>query len=121
MLTAKRKKILHKMRKRRKVFILFFSALCLVAVFGLASSFLSLTPSLYLSLFLSHSSISSLSFCISCPCSVRENPGNLLAYPVITSIMLRGVLASKLRAAYAPSFPVASCHLQHSLKRWGVV
>lgn len=37
--------------------------------------------------------------------SLRENPGNLLAYPVITSIMLRGVLATKLRAAQtlAPS------------------
>jgi len=32
---------------------------------------------------------------------MRENPGNLLAYPVITSIMLRGVLASRLRAVYA--------------------
>lgn len=36
-------------------------------------------------------------------CSMRENPGNLLAYPVITSIMLRGVLASRLRAVYTPS------------------
>lgn len=35
--------------------------------------------------------------------SMRENPGNLLAYPVITSIMLRGVLASRLRAVYAQS------------------
>lgn len=32
---------------------------------------------------------------------MRENLGNLLAYPVITSIMLRGVLASRLRAVYA--------------------
>lgn len=106
MLVGKKRKEKEKKEKlqlsRAKV-LLFFRTRCSIAVFGLTSHSslppplppLSLTLSFPLSIF------GSLQF-------LRENPGNLLAYPVITSIMLRGVLATALRAAYAPS-PTSPC------------